>query len=311
MHIGNKIFPYPTLNNNIQLSEYNSTSTYEIIFDTEENGEPIRTKESIVFKNMRFVLNNEELSNLYKIGKIKAALIIECSATTFRKMYEVTDIATDIIVPINLLKDTVNVSSYVYAIENINNYQNSDFTDDYIGYVFNIEKYDILAIDDGFKFSININPSEDNKLASIFTIVKKESIDLQMMYESTSNKINIFLSPEYYSNYDNMKTMPEFNNIVFSMIVIPALAGCLCELKSSIDDYMDIGDVIEQKRWFKSIILSYEKVTGSSLSMEEFKEKNSLELAQIVLNNATCNGIRDFHNLLVKGKGSEGAEEDE
>ena len=41
-------------------------------------------------------------------------------------------------------------------------------------------------------------------------------------------------------------------------------------------------------------------------------EISSLELAQLVLNSATCNGLKDFANLLINGQNeSEGGELDE
>lgn len=78
-----------------------------------------RTKNSIVFKDIHFYLEDKELIKLYEEGKIKACLIVEASASVYREMFELTDKPTDITVPIHLLKGDVYVSSYIYANENI------------------------------------------------------------------------------------------------------------------------------------------------------------------------------------------------
>lgn len=195
------------------------------------------------------------------------------------------------------------------ATEDIVAYTNDNFIEEYDDYTFDIEKYDILAIDDGFKFRIDIDSEEDNKLTSIFTIVKEDLNDQHMHYENGSNKIRIYLSPDYYDSYNSMKNSSNLNNIVFAILLIPTLAACLSEIKTSIDDVDDIEDIIEQKKWFKSVCLSFEKAKCSKLPLEDFREWNSLELAQLVLNNSTCNGLNDFSNMLFNGM--EGGAEDE
>ncbi len=165
------------------------------------------------------------------IGRFAAcALIVECSASSYRKLFIVSDVPQDIKIVIGDLSGSVSMSAYLYAATSIPNYCNSEFLEDYSGYVFNIEKYDIMAIDDGYKFNIDTNPEADNRVPSIFTIVKQNDASKQMIYQSTQNKINICLSPEFYSDYDNMKSSSEFNNIMFAMLAIPALAGCLFEI---------------------------------------------------------------------------------
>ena len=41
--------------------------------------------------------------------------------------------------------------------------------------------------------------------------------------------------------------------------------------------------------------------TGNALTFEEFENMSKLELAQMVLNSASCNGLKDFNNMLLGG----------
>lgn len=309
MQIGNKIFPYPTLNNMINLSGYNESSTFKFKFDTTDNGELIVEDGNVIFRNICFILNNDKLNKLYAENKLYCALIVECSSTVFRKIFHISNIPKDILINIKELNKIVFVSAYMYASEHIKGYTNDDFIKDYDDYTFDIEKYDILVIDDGYKFRIDIDQNKDNKVDSIFTIVKKDSNDHQLSYDNDKEKIKIYLSPEYYDYYETIKYSSSGINVNFAILLIPALAASLSEIKLNINEDYNIEDIIDKKRWFKSVCFSYEKVAGLRLDIDEFQEIDCVTLAQLVLNNATCNGLKDFADLLING--TKAGEEDE
>lgn len=310
MRIGNKIFPYPTLNREQELSGYNKTSSFELTFQTTEDGDLIQDKKYVVLKNIYFKLNNVQLQELYNDKKLKCALIVECSSSLFRQNFSITDIPGDIRIPLDKLNDVVNISAYMYVVEKIDEYFNDDFNEDYLGYEFDLEKYDIVTIDDGYKFRIDINSEDDNKVSSIFILVRSDSNDEKIYFESSTSKIKIYLSPEYYNEYTSLKSTASANNIVFGILLIPVLARCLDKIKTGLNDADDIEEIIEQKGWFRSVCMSYEDVAGSRLVIDEFREKDSLELAQMVLNNATCKGLKDFNGILLNGIQG-GGEDDE
>ena len=115
MRIGNKIFPYPTLNNNNHLSGYNDTSDFEVKFDTSQEGELIIENNQVVLRNICFLLENEKLKELYNDNKLKCALIVECSSSLFRKMLHINEKPVEITFPIYDLNSIVNISAYMYA----------------------------------------------------------------------------------------------------------------------------------------------------------------------------------------------------
>lgn len=300
MQIGNKTFPYPVLNNLDHLSGYNNTSQFELTFDTTDDDELIISGNNIILKNTFFKLKNNELKKLYKENVLKCALIVECSSSLFRKAIPISEVPKDIFFNIQDFKKEVFISAYMYATEDIVEFTNEDFKDFFDGYKIHLEKYNIVAIDDGFKFRIEVEPDKDNIEDSIFTIIQKDSNDKQLSYNNDSDKILIYLSPEFYTYYITIKNV--FTNTSWAILVIPPLASCLEEVKQSINDRSDIEDIIDDRSWFKSVCLSYENVTKSKLTIEEFQEINTLELAQMVLNDATCNGLKEFASLLIDGQ---------
>ena len=302
------MFPYPILNNFDFASDYKKSSNYELINTFTENSDVYRTDNNIIFKDIHFNLEDKELKKLYEEGKIKSCLIVEASASVYREMFQLTPEPIDIIIPIHQLKGDVEVSSYIYACEDIAEYYSDGFVDDYKDYAINIEKYSIIAADDGFKFKVLANEKEDNKVSSIFMIIRKDENSDIMEYENSSDKIKIYLPEKHFKNYESLKMQSIYNNEFFSMLIIPVLTSCLFEVQieaNTNDDITDISDIAYTKSWFNSICLAYERETREKLTLDYFKECPPLKLAQLVLNNASLKGVEDFSALMLKGSGGE------
>lgn len=299
MHIGNRIFPYPVLNRNEDLSDYVPESVFKVEFDVDEKGAPIVQNGEVVFKNLHYTITDASLIELLEQGKLKGAFIVECSASVYRSRFDISSIPYDLKVSANEINGNVVASCYLYAAEDIADFKSDGFIAEYAGYSFDIDKFDILAVDDGFKFKIELDPAEDDKVASIFTVVKKEDDSDIMSYEKDDKKIIVRLPAAYYECYDNMKVKKECNNIAFAMIAIPALACCLEDIAST--EFSSIEEILDYYSWFNAICISYKRRTGNALTFEDFESLNKLELAQMVLNSASCNGLKDFDNMLLGG----------
>ncbi len=297
MHIGNRIFPYPVLNRNEALSDYVADSTFKVEFETDASGTPIIQNGKVLFQNLHYTITDASLCALLEKGSVKGAFIVECSASVYRSKFEITSTPTDLEVSAHEINGNVVVSCYLYAAEDIPDFVSTGFVPAYTGYSFDIDKFDILAVDDGFKFKIDLDPAEDDKVASIFTIVKKDSPDAIMTYTNNDRNIAIQLPSAYYDAYDNIKMKKEYNNIAFAMIAIPVLACCLEELKNY--DVCSLDEIIECNHWFNAVCVSYKRKLGKELTYDEFSTSSMLELAQTVLNEASCNGVMDFGNMLI------------
>ena len=179
----------------------------------------------------------------------------------------------------------------------------------HFGFINRIDKFDILAVDDGFKFKVELDPTEDDKVASIFTVVKKENEDDVMTYANNEKSIVIHLPSAIYEAYDNIKMKKEYNNIAFAILAIPVLASCLEEVYTECSsDTME--ELLEAHPWFRAVCVSYKNRTGKELLYEDFVSANKLELAQMVLNSASCNGLKDFGDMLL-GSVEESGDDDE
>ncbi len=292
MRKGKRLFPYPTINNSKVLTCYKN-SVYSLEYDDLDD------ENNLLLKNTYIRIENDQIVELIKKGKAKAGLIVECSATIYRKIFDIGIEPKDIAIPLSELRDKVEISSFIYATED-QQYTNDDFLEDYSGYTFNIEKYDILAIDDGFTTKVEYDEKEDKKVSSIFSIIKNmEASEEIMKIESGDKKIKIILPEKQFNYYDTLKDNDNFQNIFFSIIAIPALAMCFEELKYN---YQDIDEILMQHSWFSAVMKAYKNIYNMELTFDLFCDEPSDRLAQKVLNNASVVAIEDFFNLFFKKK---------
>ena len=298
MHIGNRIFPYPVLNRNAELSDYVTSSQFGVTFDLGDNGSPMIVNGEVCFKNLHYSLNDASLADYIVEGAIKGAFIVECSASVYRQKFDITDVPQDLLVPAKEINGNVVASCYLYATRDITHFRSEGFLPEYSDYSFDIDKFDIVAVDDGFKFKIELDPADDDKVASIFTIVKHDSEDALMTCEYNEKRIVINLPTAFYQSYDNIKMRKSCNNIAFSMIAIPALTHCLEDIDAR---YESVEDILDNVAWFRAVCAGYKKVSGEELTTDKFDGMSKLELSQMVLNQASCNGLKDFDNILLGG----------
>lgn len=303
MQIGNKMFPYPTINN-IGLRNCFKETTYAFKCNDYNDGQNYILEEAYV------EINNENIKRLMSEGYLGVGLIIECSTTVFRKMYEITIEPQTIKIPIGDLRDRVEISCYIYAKKEIEKFQDDDFLEEYNGYSFKIDKNDIIAIDDGYTTVIDYDESIDKKVSSIFQIIRDKSAD-SMVIEKKAKKIVISLPDEEFTYYDNLRRNDNFQNIFFSMIAIPALTYCLKEFQDAIrtGDY-DLDSIEMEYNWFISVKKAYKNQFNVELNEEILKNTNVSVVAQKLLNNGNLKGIKDLFDISI-GRKVYGGEEDE
>ena len=300
MQIKNKLFPYPTINNSRLDSCYKDT-TYSLEY------EQVQEDEYLVLKDAHIEINNEAIINLIKEGKAKACVIVECSKSVFRKTYNIGLEPEDIKILISDLSDRVVISSFIYATQDIENYRNNDFLEDYEDYNFYIEKYDIIAIDNGSTIVIDYDETSDKKVSSIFLIIKDTETDKKNMRVEIGDKIIAYLPEKQFNMYDNMKKNNNYQNIFFSMLAIPILIEALEKIKN---EQYDFDEIELNYRWFRSVKNGFKKKYGYELTEDKFYEIDSAELAQELLNNGTVNAIEDlmkitFGNIMIGGNDDE------
>ena len=71
-----------------------------------------------------------------------------------------------------------------------------------------------------------------------------------------------------------------------------------------------MDDILDQHPWFNAVCISFKRKTGRELQYDELDSTNKLEFAQLMLNSASCNGLKDFGDMLL-GSDERGDDDDE
>ena len=298
MNVGNRQFPYPVFNTTSELNCFvkgNFRFAHGEI-SNDENGDVY------LISDARYETNSEFLKKLIDSGKAACSLIVECPDTFLRKTFKLTQSGQDIKLPYSSLGGEVSISCFVYAVEKIENYRSDDFEADFKGMAFELEKGDIIAIDDGYtqktrRFDIN-----KGYVPSIVLVSKKPTEDDLMSVEVGERKIKIALSPSIFDYYNRFKDDPKIKKIFFSMFLVPSLEYAINFLRSYIDENSDeiktIDDLADKYSWVSPFCDAYITSTNSELTLDELRSCNSLETAQKVIGYATKSGVNSLGELI-------------
>ena len=295
MQIGNKLFPYPTLNKVKEYSCYRETN-YVLKCEDYNDGK------NYVFKDTYIEIDNSQIKDMIINGILGVALVIECSQTIFRKTFEITLEPQTYSIEIGNLKGMVYVSCYIYAKQDIKSFLNNDLLEEYEGYGFDIEKNDIVAIDDGFKIKIEYDKDIDKKVSSIFQIIRNSNVET-MTIQNKIDKIVISIPDDEFECYSGLRANDHCQNIFFSIFAIPALTLCLKEFQDKLkDEKIDFEDIEFNYNWFNSVKNAYLKQFGKELNSETFLNASVETIAQQLLNNGCLEGIKDLFGIVIRSQ---------
>lgn len=300
MQIGNRIFPYPVVNRNEELSDFINGACYKLAFGEPENP-IISDRHYLTLKDVSIELVDDTLREFVQNGNLKAILVVESPESVFRKTYSLGLMPTTIKIPLPALSGKVTISSYLYATKDILEYKSINFNEDFSDIEFELNKFDIVGIDDGFSFNIEHNDLADNVSESIFEIIRGEKGQKYIQYNTDEgdSKIYIYLPKEKFEQYSQVKTSRPFMYIFMGLIVVPVLVDIFNRLKNEFKSCEDIIDINESYPWFKSVARSYKSIENMNLSVSTFMNSNTLEFTQKIFNNMNVQAIEDAYNMII------------
>lgn len=289
MDIRYKLYSYPIL-----------SSLYDDYYNCEFTANISVVKDICdILIQMDIKMDNDEINNLIIKNKVEYVFHIECSQTSYRAIIKTTELKNIKRIAETKLNGKVSICSFIIAKEDIENYKNSQFNDDYAGMTFNVGKGSILGIGNQVDIEITKELNEMTKIPSVFSILRMATEHNEgMVIDINSDRIKIWLNDEDFTDYKDLLKRLKYKEIVNTMIIMPALLYALDILKySETDEY-------ESYRWFKSIDNKL-KASSLSLSNEVLQEKPTFELAQKLLDlpiRRALNTLSDEYNECADGE---------
>lgn len=267
MNITKRLYTYPVLSE--ERDDY-----IDSIFDAEVQYK-MNGVNNLLF-NFDIEMDNKDLQSMILEGEAEYVIHIECANTSFRTA--IHDISNHVSkeIPIGRINGRIEIIVLMVTKKDVQHFRNSNWDDDYEGISFELSKGSILAYKNIPAIDIVKNYEELNSASSIFKVYKRLTNESKPMEVDLSPaQIGIGLGLKEYEIYSRFCDKEEFQPILNSMIVFPALVYVFEELKqdNGIDNYSG-------RNWYISLARAYEK-RGVGLENELLNtDKTSIQLAQ-------------------------------
>lgn len=288
MEIKYKLYPYPVLWD--KNDDYKKPSKFSVEVDPKEDFKNIKLK-------INFLLKDKEIEKLIKENKAEYVVHIEGTSTYFREIISTKETEINYVLKDRDILGRLQVNFFILAKQDIKDYRNDNFNEDYSSETFNLKKGNIIAIADGYRFDIEKNDDELGKISSIFSICKKETVEqIGMTIDMDYEKIRIGLNITDYVNYSQLSQNPNKVDSANSVIIFPALIYIFEQLKKDFNE----TDYTEYK-WFRALENIFKK-NGEELNKGLLENEISIDLAQRVLNYPI---ERAFNSLINEDEGDD------
>ncbi|WNV80369.1 hypothetical protein RUL31_03395 [Bacillus atrophaeus] len=261
------------------------------------------------------LLNEDNLQALLDEEKVTFAVKVVCSTTRYRNIFLFRSTENYLTIPASLLEKKVDISTFIVATEQIDNYYSLAFNEDYEDAKFTVFPGDVLA--EGSEYTFNIEKKIDPlvKVPSVFTIVYNAE-NLHADVHSNGEKIIITLNKQDFDKYKQLKPLQNqyghLAALTSSIFILPALVSVIENIRRELmnldNDLEAIKDYINDKendhRWFK-VINARLLDEGIKLSEPDNIMESSLVIAQKLLGNPLSNGLQFFDELMAGISSSE------
>ncbi len=292
MNITKRLYTYPVLSE--ERDDY-----IDSIFDAEVQYK-MNGVNNLLF-NFDIEMDNKDLQSMILEGEAEYVIHIECANTSFRTA--IHDISNHVSkeIPIGRINGRIEIIVLMVTKKDVQHFRNSNWDDDYEGISFELSKGSILAYKNIPAIDIVKNYEELNSASSIFKVYKRLTNESKPMEVDLSPaQIGIGLGLKEYEIYSRFCDKEEFQPILNSMIVFPALVYVFEELKqdNGIDNYSG-------RNWYISLARAYEK-RGVGLENELLNtDKTSIQLAQEAMELPLKAALRKFVDLFENSEEEE------
>ena len=211
--------------------------------------DPIKTSTEYRF-GITLTQNNHDITVLIAEGKAEYACEVTCKDTYLRRCWHSAQPRFDITIDRKEVCGHIDFQCLIVAKDNIPNYINSNFNEDYFGFSFDLEAGDLLAVFPLAWWNTEIKFDKLYAAGSFMQIVEAAEGTEKTWFnlDDVSGRILIEMPHELFEQYQRVGN--SFPEIVHSSLVHNALVYAL----SNCFEYKDKG-----KLWADSIMIRMEE----------------------------------------------------
>lgn len=226
MRLNNLILPHPVLGQADDISGncgFDDDPTIDITDDSYE----------VEFKLEH---DNGTIADLVKVDKAIYCCEVICSGTLYRETFLSKDPKFKIEIPKTSLINRVDFQTYCLALNDISNYNNPASHSDFDGFLFHLEKADLLAVFGNFSFNADIQYHKLKAASSFMQIIPNEADQLCTEYVLDDSKIQIKLPKDLYEKYKYFGKKKDFAAMIHASLVQNALTIALFNYKDHLEN---------------------------------------------------------------------------
>lgn len=275
------VFPYPVLSK--ETDDF-SSGLFSMDVEVKERND------SFLKLLCKCTIENKDIEELLKNNEAKIAMLLEGQSSSYRKLvvFGLDEREKEIVIEAKDVSRKVFVNSFILASEDLIDYTNTGFNQDYYGDDFKvtlIEKGSLLAYDSPVEIHMTFSNSEKTSLESIIRVSRNDVIEHMIVNCDDSDAIRLELPGEAYDVYCSLsQSNKALESFLMTTLILPALTYTIERIQSNTTIY-------ESSHWYEDL----EKILESKgLTITE--DSDAMEIAQAVLNNPVKKSLVSFKN---------------
>jgi hypothetical protein len=234
MKLSHRSYPHPVVGNADDVLEAAYQATVEMTSDKEN-----------IYLSTKTLCSSTTLSKLIKSGDATFVVHVECSNTLYRQAHEFTTPEYQFQIPRNELNDDVEVNTFIRALKDMPTYRIDGAHPDYGSATFDVKAGDVLAVGEGYVFTIESNFDSMSRIGSIFKLQpSSEDGDQPMRMNPNGDKLIVILSKPDIKVYNDLKYQAHLLPMLASVLVLPILTEALHLLQEA-------GGEEDSRRWVR------------------------------------------------------------
>lgn len=272
-------YPYPILRAN-PVDYKSSVFNVDIKKETTRDGFNLKITYSV---------NNDEIKELLNKHVLGYAVQLQCISTWYRDLHMSNSDEQEIFIPSGLVHERVDLCPCIIAVEKIENFFNNDFSEDFDGISYEINKGEVVAIGERQKFDAIYKNDIIKKGDPIVHFVNDEKSSV-MFCEWEYDAIRIHLPKEQYKKYNEIgKYEPWKIPMLNAIYVVPAIVQGIYEIYQ---DVINHGQgTLERYSWYKTLKVMIMKAAKDDDA--EFKRmlNDPIKTAQRLMNDNSSHAL--------------------
>ncbi len=263
------------------------------VFEVEVEKETIKEGFNL---RITYKVNNIEIKELLDRHILAYAVQIQCISTWYRDLKICYSEKQEIFIPSGVVHERVDLCPCIISIEKIENFINSDFTEDFDGISYEINKGEVVAIGERQKFDAIYKDDIIKKGDPIVHFVNDENSPV-MFCEWEYDAIRIHLPKEQYRKYNKIGKFETWKIPMLNAIyVVPVVVLGIYEIYR--DEVEQRLSTLEGYSWYKT--LKFLIMKSAKDDKEEFNRmlRDPIKTAQRLLNNNSNQVLELVENSL-------------